>query len=1453
MEPLSAREQRKLQDEIARQEKQERVAGQQRLVREGQLQKQQKRQQEMLQHQQSQGHWLSHLETAPTFYPTPDEFQDPIAYIRSIQTEGSKHGICKIVPPFIPTVPSGLVLEKPDGSKFSFSTREQVVQQLKWETLDTARFFDSGKTYNIKDYERFADDFQRRRFGLAGCLPAKMVEADYWRQMCGNDNPVVEYGNDVEGTAFCPPDAEDPLGSTGWNLQVLPHVAQSTLRLLRGDAPGVSSPMLYIGMLFATFAWHVEDHYLYSINYQHLGAAKTWYGVPASDADAFEAVARKHVYTEAVAAALAEGKSEAEVAAAVHAALLGKTTMFTPKLLTDNGVLVTRVVQAPGEYVITFPRAYHGGFSNGFCIGEAVNFSIGDWFPFGLDAAQRYRRLSRLPILAHDELLCLEGLAIHDEIDSATWQQQPQADMHATLMHCFLQLIREQHAQRAQLAKRGHTQALRLPFSASMPCCRCKGMMYLAEVVSGDDWTVPVCLACALAHPPQTSAPLRIQIHPDVAHLETVAQSFEQLLRQPNNCLDTSAAREQGLDTSGLTETANFGLPDGSLDTGSPLDPFDWATAPPLPQPDPQEDPHLEPGECSAGSAVPEELVACQRDAPEPLKVTPTRSGHRNGRAAAVRGPEPAPRAPPGAHTKAASSSGKTNTNSDGQPPQLLPTCHSCGEELADAERLQGTATLCPGCEQSRNPRRPNRAQSSNPEDSFPSSTHFPAILPGRSLNPKILSGKRTPRKRNLSSLDQDVVDTLLEARGHVRGAKEMSRGGSTTAREQSKARHLNGLQENDADTWSGASGERPQGRGLGKRPSGKWTKLGSDADSPPGKRAKTQVPGVKAANGTYIPPGPMLNSASTRLACLEDVEIDVSGPGAPHHLFRRRVFAPEDNRNERYLTASDVVKGSGFETNTSASNIIDRWTREACAIIVRHNNRNSTDLPMPELPARAYCAGMASSCYVLKAVDVEMLMLPGVLKEDLRDNLQRFICDVWPRSAYPTPRALPAQPPPREAPRPNRAGSRPSSAQPQALPSGTTRFSRYDPEADTTARGRASGSRADPTWGRASAEGAGQQRVLRRRDPRGHGSVKHARHDVWRDKDTEQLGTGASQGLDVLAGLAESALSEENGGWDLTDPPPHDMDPQADEGQASAPQPYSQPPPQGPAQTHPYNGASDDQPGQGQGRFPAQPPSYAQPVQRFGTAHSQGQVASPAQCNEAQLPGQLQAQRPAASMSMSDGIIRPQAVRSQGFTLHRGHQLGPAGQLQTLPALPSASLGPTAPQSMALGPSAPQISSPRSQPTPALGFQPVRPGPYNPKGSALGYLPAESAESNGVQAPEALSSDGAPGQAATSPTKNGPQPSVPGHMLQQYPLLGALPKDLNWPPSNGFAAQLHSLRAAQSGPLAAAPDGAKLTLEQLYYTLEHVGKSLPEDKYEALSMMIRQLTDCGEKYEARA
>lgn len=33
---------------------------------------------------------------------------------------------------------------------------------------------------------------------------------------------------------------------------------------------------LYLGMQYATFAWHNEDNYLYSLNFHHSGSAKQW-------------------------------------------------------------------------------------------------------------------------------------------------------------------------------------------------------------------------------------------------------------------------------------------------------------------------------------------------------------------------------------------------------------------------------------------------------------------------------------------------------------------------------------------------------------------------------------------------------------------------------------------------------------------------------------------------------------------------------------------------------------------------------------------------------------------------------------------------------------------------------------------------------------------------------------------------------------------------------------------------------------------------------------------------------------------------------------------------------------------------------------------------------------------------------------------------------------------------
>eukprot|EP00298_Acanthocystis_sp_HF-20_P029427 c8307_g1_i1.p1 GENE.c8307_g1_i1~~c8307_g1_i1.p1 ORF type:complete len:135 (+),score=36.03 c8307_g1_i1:103-507(+) len=48
---------------------------------------------------QNKDAWLSSLPSAPIFYPTTDEFKDPIAYIQKISATAKSAGICKVVPP----------------------------------------------------------------------------------------------------------------------------------------------------------------------------------------------------------------------------------------------------------------------------------------------------------------------------------------------------------------------------------------------------------------------------------------------------------------------------------------------------------------------------------------------------------------------------------------------------------------------------------------------------------------------------------------------------------------------------------------------------------------------------------------------------------------------------------------------------------------------------------------------------------------------------------------------------------------------------------------------------------------------------------------------------------------------------------------------------------------------------------------------------------------------------------------------------------------------------------------------------------------------------------------------------------------------------------------------------------------------------------------------------------
>ena len=81
------------------------------------------------------------------------------------------------------------------------------------------------------------------------------------------------------------------------------------------------------------------------------------------------------------------------------------TTQISPSLLSKQGIPIYQMKHEPGTFLVTFPKAYHAGFSYGFNVGEAVNFATYDWLSSGGEAEERYRTFARNSVFSHQRLL----------------------------------------------------------------------------------------------------------------------------------------------------------------------------------------------------------------------------------------------------------------------------------------------------------------------------------------------------------------------------------------------------------------------------------------------------------------------------------------------------------------------------------------------------------------------------------------------------------------------------------------------------------------------------------------------------------------------------------------------------------------------------------------------------------------------------------------------------------------------------------------------------------------------------------------------------------------------------------------------------------------------------------------------------------------------------------------
>lgn len=282
------------------------------------------------------------------FRPTLSEFSNFPAYIRKMEEMGAhRAGVAKVIPPkeWVP---------RKNYEDIDITIPAPILQVV----TGTQGLF---QLFNVQKKAMSFSEFKK----LANCERHKPptgdqdeIERKYWKNVTFN-NPV--YAADIPGTVYDKDVNEWNIGRLGTILDLIEDKYGVHIE-------GVNTPYLYFGMWKATFAWHTEDMDLYSINYLHFGAPKTWYAIPPEHGQRLERLA----------AGFFPGSFQS-----CSQFLRHKMTIISPQVLRKFSIPYDKITQEAGEFMITFPYGYHCGFNNGFNCAESTNFASERWIDFG--------------------------------------------------------------------------------------------------------------------------------------------------------------------------------------------------------------------------------------------------------------------------------------------------------------------------------------------------------------------------------------------------------------------------------------------------------------------------------------------------------------------------------------------------------------------------------------------------------------------------------------------------------------------------------------------------------------------------------------------------------------------------------------------------------------------------------------------------------------------------------------------------------------------------------------------------------------------------------------------------------------------------------------------------------------------------------------------------------------
>eukprot|EP00466_Bigelowiella_natans_P017575 jgi/Bigna1/75305/fgenesh1_pg.33_\ len=412
---------------------------------------------------------LNEVPECPVFYPTPQEFKNPIRYIRSLHPIGEKWGILNVVPPKGGWSPGFHI----NPHTYRFSTRRQHVHRLQ-----EAQGFDEGKDYTLKEYtgtspllltcvlvsffsleiptpppnasSTIIEEHERSR-------PIRAIERRYWQSVkTGNPELQVDYGNDVNSSLLGSGFGAEKKKKNKMMMKEkkrrqkngnnnLKNSTKKARNLCKNDGEGkkANDHMRNSSEIRKNYKIEndddagngdddndIEESPLHLLNksvpgvtsvYQYVQVPWVYCGMLFSsfcwhtEDNYLPSINYLHKGAPKVwYAAPAQHAKALERTMKAHMPLLFQmepdlmqklVTMLDPSTLIAAGVNVCRAVQREGSFIVTFPRGYHCGFNAGYNVAEAVNLAYDEWFPYGRQCVKRYREMKRLSLFPHEWLL----------------------------------------------------------------------------------------------------------------------------------------------------------------------------------------------------------------------------------------------------------------------------------------------------------------------------------------------------------------------------------------------------------------------------------------------------------------------------------------------------------------------------------------------------------------------------------------------------------------------------------------------------------------------------------------------------------------------------------------------------------------------------------------------------------------------------------------------------------------------------------------------------------------------------------------------------------------------------------------------------------------------------------------------------------------------------------------